>query len=210
GHAEPNAEVFKGFRTVIADGGNTLYRKSSPEPAAWEPLPALDLPLPHAPAVPPKRALSRKHPREAAAAAHSKPADAPALARVRALADRGQWDEAASACRQLMETDGLNPALHFTLGLVLEHAGGEPAPSLERAIYLDRGFVLAHYHLGVVMQSARKFTRARRSFENVRHLLADRPSGEVLEHGDGITAAELRELARLHLELLNKMDGGSQ
>jgi chemotaxis protein methyltransferase CheR len=73
---------------------------------------------------------------------------------------------------------------------------------LRRAIYVDRKFVLAHYHLGLLQQRKRNAPLARRSFENVLELLSQRDDTQSFPDADGITVAELRELVKGHLEVL--------
>jgi chemotaxis protein methyltransferase CheR len=123
---------------------------------------------------------------------------------VRRLADHGEWRQAGVECRKLLETDGLNPLAHFYSALILEQAGaaGEARQELQRAIYLDRKFALAHYHLGLLQQKAKEAARAARSFENVIELLSRHADQQALAFADGMTAAELRELTRAHLEVL--------
>jgi chemotaxis protein methyltransferase CheR len=132
------------------------------------------------------------------------PPSAATLRQVRDLADRGSWQAAAALGRQLTESDPLSAPAHFTLGLISESIGAPAGAerALRRAIYLDRGFALAHYHLATCLQSAGKPEQARKSFENVVQLLADRPADERIEHGDGINVADLSEMAKLHLEIL--------
>lgn len=194
GHAELNAEAFKAFRTVSLSGV-TLYQKSEPLPAAAvEPLPAASAPV-RPPAAKPRKIRLRLKDRAGVT-----------MEEVRSLADRGQWQHAASRCRRLIERDSLNGAAYFILGLILEHTGSaeEAELALRRAIYLDRSFVLPHYHLGLLLQRNRDLKQAGRAFENVIEILKRRPGEEALEHGDGITAGQLKELARMHLELLGK------
>jgi chemotaxis protein methyltransferase CheR len=123
---------------------------------------------------------------------------------VRLLADRGEWSVAESLGRQLVETEPLNAPAHFTLGLILEHTSSceEAERSLRRAIYIDRSFVLAHYHLGICLERIGRTEDARKSFRNVRGLLSTRLEEEVIEYGDGITVSELKDLARMHVELI--------
>src|SRR5262249_17504085 len=115
-------------------------------------------------------------------------------------------EDAALYCEQLLETENLNPAVHFYHALVLEqmrlHAEAERA--LRRAIYLDRQFVLAHYYLGLFLQSRNELRPAARAFGNARELLRLRRDTEIFDDADGITASELRGLAKMHLEVLRE------
>jgi chemotaxis protein methyltransferase CheR len=193
GHAEPSPATYRAFRRH-PHAEVTLYQKaeSGAEPQGFIELPAVPaLPVVPAPAAPrPPRA---------------RPAAAPiGLDEVRRLADRGEWRAAAAGCRALLKTDSLSAAAHFTYGLIQEQTGALAGAerSLRQAIYLQRNFALAHHHLGVCLQRNRRPKQARRAFENVLDLLKDTPGAEVLEHGDGITAAELKELARMNMEVL--------
>ncbi len=208
GPAELNGETFAMFSSVNV-GGVTFYRK--PLELAAESPPGAPLEqkltgfrvLRETPVVS-RRPLGRgtTSPRRPIS-----PVVTPAVSgvpQVRLLADRGEWSVAESLGRQLVETEPLNAPAHFTLGLILEHTSSceEAERSLRRAIYLDRGFALAHYHLGLCLERIRRTQDARKSFRNAMGLLFTRPGEEVIEYGDGITASELKELARMHIELI--------
>jgi len=82
------------------------------------------------------------------------------------------------------------------------HAAAER--SLRRAIYLDRQYVLAHYYLGLLLQSRDDPRQAARSFENALDLLGPRRDADTFADADGITVAELRKLAKTHVEILRE------
>jgi chemotaxis protein methyltransferase CheR len=198
GHAEPNAETFARF-TTVSESGTTAYRKLPPPPRI-APSEVAPYPVP-LPKLPPRRA------RPAAARPPFAPVAPPdpvaTVDDARALADRGEWSAAAALCRRLIASDSLNAAAHFTLGLILEHERAMPEAErcLRRAIYLNRAFALAHYHLGICLQQGSP-AQAGKAFENVLRLLHGRAPDEVVEHGDGITVNELKDLAKMHLEVL--------
>lgn len=198
GHAEPTSQLFEAFRTVMT-AGETLYQKATLERTTAQACRAcadIDSGAPTRP-----EQISKPVP--APPAAPAVPTD---VAQVRVLADSAQWERAAHCCRRLLEQDGLNPAAHFYFALVQEHMGhsARAEESLRRAVYLDRNFVLAHYHLGLLMQR-QDARRARRSFQNALELLARMDAAYVFPEGDGITAAELGALAR---EQLRALDAG--
>lgn len=252
GHAEPNTEVFRQFRTVSAPG-TTLYKKTAEAAGRAAPLESLAWPAPDtAPAALPLTEFERAHgglpaghtlasspaldlpaapsraqrapqlkvgaseQRESARSIRagalrcpSEPsAEAGALAGVRALADRGDWQGASACCRRLLEADGLNPEIHFYLALALEQLGApaEAELSLRRALYLDRGLVLAHYHLALFLQKNKNVPQAVRSFENVLELLSRGDDGDLVTGADGMTVAGLKELTEMHLEVLRRAD----
>jgi chemotaxis protein methyltransferase CheR len=119
------------------------------------------------------------------------------------LADTGHWGAATALAEKLIETDGLNPAAHFTSALIHEHFGAVQSArkAFQRAIYLDRRFALAHYHLGTSFRSTQDTESADRCFRNALEILTLVPDHEPLLHGDSITASELRNLAASHLKM---------
>jgi len=197
GPTEPNMTYFTSFHTVNAPGV-TLYQK--PKRAFPLPVPLASMTIPAIPA--PSAALPASSPT-------STPAAEPAgltLADARRYADRGAWESANRCCEELLKKDNLTSVVHFYHALVLEqlrrHAEAER--SLRRAIYLDRQAVLPHYYLGLFLQSKGDLRLAARSFENATDLLAQRGDTERFPDADGITTAELRRLAAMHLEILRE------
>lgn len=198
GAVEHDLENFKTFRTVAAPGA-TLYQRvdERKQPAAVKTEPYCHRDPPRAPA-----------PRVAKEPAPPSPVVVrPDLEGLRQLANRGDWQGAVRYCRQLLALDGLNPLVHYYHALVLEQIGGtaDAEQSLRRAIYLDRHFLLAHYHLGLVLTKDRKTRPAVRSFENVLTLSSEMQDQQAVADGDGVTVAGLKELARMHLHNLGAL-----
>jgi chemotaxis protein methyltransferase CheR len=200
GHAEGAPELFGAFRAASTPGGVFYQKSRAVEPE--RPFPDLQAPLfPAPPAWSPPRLPEVPAPGE--------PAPPPAenhldLAMIRSLADRGELEEAGRCCEALLQEDRLNPALHFYHALVLGQKGlaEQAEQALQRALYLDRGLVLAHYHLGLLLQGRGRLPEAGRSFANTLRLLSAMAPAQVFAEGDGMSAAELRELAQAHLEIL--------
>jgi len=203
GPAEPNMSCFKSFRTVNAPGV-TLYQKPDQPFSALEAneLPAnmpafsFDSPGGNLPAgLPPQR--------------EEVPELEYGLAEVRRYADRGAWEDAARCCegllkKELLKKDKANSRVHFYHGLVLDQMqrGIEAERSLRRSVELDRRSVLPHYYLGLLLRSRGRPAHAARSFEHVLELLSGRGDAEIFADADGITAAELRKLVTVHIEML--------
>ena len=197
GGAESNIENYKAFRTVTAEGAR-LFQK----------------------AAPPKRLeVATEFPRAACVTAAGPPAEACAILRAQAdvdglreLADRGDWQGAARHGQRLLERDRLNSTAHFYQALVFENLGvpGEAARFLRQAIYLDRNFALAHYHMGLALDRGRHTRAAARSFENVLKVLKDMPGEAAVRAGPGITVTALRELARMRIESAQGAQQGMQ
>jgi chemotaxis protein methyltransferase CheR len=125
---------------------------------------------------------------------------------VRSHADRGAWESAAGCCERLLKKDKLDSRIYFYYGLILEqmrrHADAEK--SLRQAIYLDQRSVLAHYYLGLFLQSRKESRQAARSFERALDLLRSWPGSDSFPDADGISAAEIKKLAAMHLEILRE------
>ena len=224
GHAEPNMELFRDFRTVNAPGA-VLYQKAEDSGQRTEDRgqrtgdgeQRTDTPwgeVLRTPGMWPwteERGQKTEERQEVAPSMSAPtvpsdpfPTQPVSLNAIRESADRGEWDKAAAGCRELLNKDKLNPMVYFVQALVLEQMG-QHAPaehSLRRAIYLDRGFVLGHYYLGLMFQKNQRLTEAARSFKNVIQLLARVPGDQIFADGDGISAEELRKLTEMHLEVL--------
>lgn len=222
GHAEPNVELFREFQTVNAPGA-VLYQRldTPPPPAPPEPadIRAMCLPL-----ASPKRPHSLERPgfrpRPLPSSSLGRPPETPSpaatvgtpfpdrnsseLAHVRSLADAGRWEEAAKACEGLIQANAMDARAHFLKALVVEQTGDaeEAEQSLRRAIYLDRHFVLPHYHLGLFLWGRNDPAAAARSFRNVLALLERFTEDHSFSDGDDITAGQLREIVGMHLRLI--------
>jgi chemotaxis protein methyltransferase CheR len=204
GPTEPNMTFFSSFRTVNAPGV-TLYQKPDQTVPAPFSQPAVSAPLPFFQAAVPTPA-PHLPPRSNVDSASSQ-----ALSEVRRHADRGAWENAATCCEQLLKKDPRNSLAHFYYGLILDQMqrGPEAEQSLRRAIELDRLSVLSHYYLGLFLQShGDPFEAARREaarlFERVLELLNHRPDADVFADADGMTAAELKSLVKMHIETLEE------
>jgi chemotaxis protein methyltransferase CheR len=208
---EYNLEHYTAFRTVSAAEAK-LYQKATPVPlavlAVAEHAPAAPLADPPvvalAPAVPlavpPVAALAPVVP----VVPLIQPAtpERPDTEGFFELADRGEWQRAMEYGHRLLAQDRLNPQIHFYQALIFEKLGepGESERSLRQAIYLDRKFALAHYHLGLALQRDWRTREAERSFGNVLKVLAAAPDDELVPVGSGITVTALKELAKTQLE----------
>jgi tetratricopeptide (TPR) repeat protein len=143
-------------------------------------------------------------------------ASSQALSEVRRHADRGARENAATCCEELLKKDQRNSQVHFYYGLILDQMqrGPEAERSLRRAVGLDGQSVLSHYYLGLFLQSHGDLCEtawgeaarceAARLFERVLELLNHRRDADVFADADGMTAAELKNLVKMHLETLGE------
>lgn len=214
GHAEPHLEVANLFDPWPVPGA-TFYRKWADAPSR----PALELPPSRVTPAPASRSipLSSWTPPvlpeiPAMTVTHGPPADTPSqdqpiagpLIRVRHLANAGDWSAATALCQQHLDRHPLDADAHYLMGLIRSHErAADAAGSFRRAIYLDRGFALAHYQLARAAAEAGDLVAARRSLRNVLAVLAAAGGQEAVRGGEGLSVDELRQLAHLqqrHLE----------
>jgi len=202
GPTEPNMKFFKAFSTVNAPGV-TLYQKTAPAEhrGANTPVCRVETHRDASPPPAPKPIKPRSIPKPAPLA----PAPPePTLEQARALADRGDWLMAVEIYERLLKKDSLNWQTQFYHALVLDHMGrrDEAEAGLRKAIYLERQSALPHYYLGLLLQSKGNGRQAARSFQNAIRLLESRADGESFAEADGITVAEMRKLAQMHLQVM--------
>lgn len=207
GHAEPNP-AFAQWLTPLALPGTVAYRPSgiavpaapidvpSPVPAgsvflpptAPEPEPALpgpiSIPAPPVSPAPP----ARENPLS--------PGDL--LAEIRVLADGGETARAWRRLREEIDGCAIDPALRYYEGLLALDLGREREAerALRGALFLDRGFVMAHFQLGLLLARGGRRAEAVRALDNALRLAQGLPPETVLPEGDGVSAARLVESAR--------------
>ena len=124
-----------------------------------------------------------------------------AVAAVTARADAGDLEGARAVCRGRLLVDPTNAKLRFYDGVIARALGliEEAESAFRKALYLDRAFVMAHYHLGLFLIERGRRNLGRRSVANAATLASTLPDDTELPEGDGITAAILRDNARLVL-----------
>lgn len=207
GHAEANPTFSTFAQAVLLDdavayqplAADARPARSPPAPAASPPS-AFEPPA-WTPPQPPTRA-----PRPALPDGPSTNTESPiiedAVEKIRTLADRGELNRALDLAQQVLPANAEVPALHYYMGLVLHALGRytDAEAALRRAVYLDPGLVMGHYQLGVTRLAEGKTVAGRRSIKTAATLAGGTPANTPLAHGANLTAADVRDLARLHLE----------
>lgn len=191
--AETSNTLFSQFAAIEFPGA-TLYRKkamprfehpglSLPQAPRMQ-APPLPGPLPPAAVSPPTENAS--NPAEQ---------DAPGI-RARECANRGNLAEAAEWCQKAIAADKLNAGHHYLLSAIQQEQGQteDAVQSLLRALYLDPGFVLAHYALGNLRRAQGREREARRHFGNALAALQSSSPNEILPESDGLTSGRLAEI----------------
>lgn len=116
----------------------------------------------------------------------------------RSLANEGKLAEALGWCERWIAADKLHAAAHYLRAVVLVEQGDHEGAraSLRRAIFLEPGFVLAHFALGNLARRQERPGEASRHFANVQRLLEGYQPGELLPQGDGLSAGRLAQILR--------------
>lgn len=191
--------------TTVAQVDAILLRKTTPAivPAARaEPVPpaAHRRPAPDGPEAPAlKGSGSPAH--------RGRPGPADSVVRAceqhaRNYANHGPRALALQWCARWIALDAMDPqAHHLHAAVLLEHGDSAAAEAaLQRALFLDEEFVMAHVAMGHLARSAGNALRARLHFDHARRLLGRYPAKAVLPASDQLTAwhlsAMLQELGR--------------
>lgn len=186
--------------TPVPFDGAVFYRKAGaaePVPApspvlAWEPV------TPALPVVDRPPDAANEAPAAAAAVDEGAPAAAvnALLHRARQQADTGQLELARATVEQALVPAKLDAGAHHLHAVILQELGqpGEARSALQRAIYLEPDFVLAHHALGQLALRQGRGAEAQRHFGNALALLARLPADAVLPRSDGLAAGHLRAL----------------
>lgn len=155
-----------------------------------------------APIKPPRSAVSRKR-----APGRVRPDDlAATIAHVRALANRGELAEAERVCSAAIDRHSTSAELASLLSVVYAETGRnrEAAEAARKALYLDRGLIVAHLALGRAMYRTGDLQGATRAFTNAADLLADLGPDAIVAGSHGETAATLLKLARAQIQVLRE------
>jgi chemotaxis protein methyltransferase CheR len=114
----------------------------------------------------------------------------------RALADKGDLHRAFALCESALESDKLNPSLHYLKASILQELGRpeEAESALQSTLFLDGNFTPARVMLGAIARGQSRKAEACRHFRVALSLLEQMPSDSVLPETDGITAREMAEM----------------
>jgi chemotaxis protein methyltransferase CheR len=189
--SECSQSLFSSFAAANFPG-TILYRKCKaeergppiwlpPSPAAAERVAAFDAPQPSTCYAPDPRP----------------PQSPEAISlQTRALANQGQHADALACSEQWIASDKVDSAAHYVHAMILQEMGERQAAreSLQRAVYLNPDFVLAHFALGNLARAEARAAQADKHFANALHLLHRWPPDALLPESDGMSAARLVEV----------------
>ena len=114
----------------------------------------------------------------------------------RALANQGRLAEALAWSEHWITADKLDPAAHYLRAIVLQETGELEAARrcLDRAVYLQPGFALAHFALANLARSDSRQVDADKHLQNAAYALRACTPDEALPESDGLTARRLLEI----------------
>jgi chemotaxis protein methyltransferase CheR len=114
----------------------------------------------------------------------------------RALANQGKLADALAWSERWISADKIDPAAHYLHAMVLQETGEREAArrSLDRAVYLQPDFALAHFALGNLARADSRRSAANKHFANALHVLRGCPPDELLPESEGMTAGRLMEV----------------
>jgi chemotaxis protein methyltransferase CheR len=113
-----------------------------------------------------------------------------------ALANQGDLTAALAASDRWIAADKLDAAAHYLNAMVLQELGERPRAraALQRAVYLQPEFTLAHFALGNCARAEARHAEAQRHFTNAARLLRGQPADDLVPASEGLTAGRLREI----------------
>ncbi|MEQ1785329.1 MAG: hypothetical protein ABMA14_28620, partial [Hyphomonadaceae bacterium] len=128
------------------------------------------------------------------------------LDRLQQLADAGAYQEAEHLAQQLIARSPTSARLQYydaVLRQVSDDLKGAEA-ALRRALYLDRGFALAHHRLGLLMLALGRRGEARRSLLTAAKLAEAVAPHELLPEGQGVTAGDFGAVLRVQIDSMGE------
>ena len=113
-----------------------------------------------------------------------------------AYANQGNLSAALEWSEKAIAADRLNPRPYYLQATVFQEKGADDAAivSLKRAIYLDQGFVLAHFALANLTLRRGKPKEAARHLKNAAALLHAYGDDDILPGSEGMSARRLAEI----------------
>lgn len=194
GHAEATLELDPSLTLPLAtEFGQTLKPLAS---QPWAPLALPDMPA-RGPTTTPMT-------RNALAPQVAQASVTVSIEEIRAAADAGAYERAHQLSKALIAREPLaaEPYYYDALISLVSDDAAEAEAALRRALYLNRGFALAHHRLAQVLLARARTDEARRALltamELAKHMAPDAP----LPEGDGVTAGAFADAVARQLEHL--------
>lgn len=125
----------------------------------------------------------------------------------RIYANLGQLGEAHSWAERAIAADRTNAVSHYLFAVILQEQSliEEATSALQKALYLEPNFVLAHFAMGILAQRQGRQAAAARHFGNASALLLRHDENAVLPHSDGMAAGRLKQM----IEAISPVEGSA-
>jgi chemotaxis protein methyltransferase CheR len=126
-----------------------------------------------------------------------------------AYANQGNLTLALEWSEKAVAADRLNPRPYYLQAIIFQEKGEDDAAivSLKRAIYLDQGFVLAHFALANLTLRRGKPKEAARHLKNAASLLQACGDDDILTGSEGMSARRLAEIIAATREGIEGSEG---
>ncbi len=123
---------------------------------------------------------------------------------VKKLLDQGLWDEGMNLCLKRIDENALDANAYFYASVVSESLKDHDSAIkyIKKALYIDRNFVLAHYHYGLFNLKIESYALALKAFDNAINLLEKLESQTIILNADGLTAGQLAEMSYMQIEVV--------
>lgn len=123
--------------------------------------------------------------------------------KAQALASLGRMDEALHACTQSLALDSLNAHAYLVRALVLAEQGkaDDAEAALRSALYLNRGFVEAHYELGMLNIRSGKVKAGIKQLENALKLAREGNPAQQFHNASGMTYSRFIDVLQNEIEI---------
>lgn len=126
------------------------------------------------------------------------------LAKIKSLAEVGEWDELIRRSAELLPTDPLNAELQYFLALAFKETGRltEAKESLRKCLFINNRHWMAHLVLAGVWQRESQSDRAKSHLSAILKGLEFKDPAEILPESDGVSVGRMRALADSQLKHL--------
>lgn len=125
----------------------------------------------------------------------------------RTHANLGKLDHALNWSEQALKIDKLDTGNYYLKAVILLEQGktAEAVQALRRCIYLEPGFILAHFTLGNLYYQQKNTAEAQRNFKNALELVSPMPPDTPVSMEEGLYAGRLKEIIESSLTMIEGM-----
>jgi chemotaxis protein methyltransferase CheR len=123
------------------------------------------------------------------------------LSEAKRMANQGKHEEAARLCSDILKRDKSDYQVYYLLATIWMEMGmtEESIGALNKVIYLEKDFVMAHYLLGKLSRQAGNVPAGEKALRNLQKLLLKTDPSAVIPESGGLTASGFLELIKADL-----------